>query len=88
MTKPTPAGQMVARALDADVPAGWVTADEVSGGDPGLRADLQRRRIGQLIPFIDCQPGNPGAQHRSDALSSDRGPGRTLPSVLIQYHQL
>ena len=40
---------MIARALDAGVPSGWVTGDEVYGGDPGLRADLERRRVGYVL---------------------------------------
>ncbi len=38
-TKPKLARRMISRALDAGVPASWVTADEVYGADPGLRAD-------------------------------------------------
>ena len=36
-TKPELARVMLERALDAGVPAGWVTADEVYGGSPALR---------------------------------------------------
>ena len=36
-TKPELARRMLARALDAGVPAGWLTADEVYGQDKGLR---------------------------------------------------
>jgi hypothetical protein len=32
---------MLERALDAEVPAAWVTADEVDGGDPALRCWLE-----------------------------------------------
>src|SRR5260370_26817707 len=48
-TKPKLARAMIARALDTGVPAGWVTGDEVYGGDPGLRADLERRRIRYVL---------------------------------------
>ncbi|AWS48996.1 IS701 family transposase [Streptosporangium sp. 'caverna'] len=48
-TKPGLARQMIAAALDAGVPASWVTADEVYGADPGLRADLEQRRIGYVL---------------------------------------
>jgi SRSO17 transposase len=48
-TKPKLARAMIARALEAGIPAGWVTGDEVYGGDPGLRADLERRRIGYVL---------------------------------------
>ena len=44
-TKPQLAKAMLERALDAHVPAGWVTADEVSGGDARLRAFLEDRDL-------------------------------------------
>jgi SRSO17 transposase len=48
-TKPKLARRMIARALDAGTPAGWVTGDEVYGADPGLRADLERRQSGYVL---------------------------------------
>jgi SRSO17 transposase len=48
-TKPQLARQMISRALDAGTPAAWVTGDEVYGSDPGLRADLERRRMGYVL---------------------------------------
>ena len=48
-TKPKLARAMLARALDAGTPAAWVTGDEVYGADPGLRADVERRRIGYVL---------------------------------------
>jgi SRSO17 transposase len=48
-TKPGLARRMLGRALDAGAPAAWVTGDEVYGADPGLRADLERRRIGYVL---------------------------------------
>src|SRR5215469_4006974 len=48
-TKPKLARRMIARALDAGTPAAWVTADEVYGADPGLRADLERRQVGYVL---------------------------------------
>ena len=48
-TKPKLARAMIARALDAGTPAAWVTGDEVYGGDPGLRADLERRQTGYVL---------------------------------------
>src|SRR4029453_3692127 len=48
-TKPALARRMLARALDAGVPAGWVAGDEVYGADPGLRADLEARRTGYVL---------------------------------------
>jgi hypothetical protein len=41
-----PAARMLARALDAGVPAAWVTGDEVYGANPGLRAELEVRGVG------------------------------------------
>jgi SRSO17 transposase len=48
-TKPQLALQMIRAALDAGVPAGWVTGDEVYGADPALRAELQARRVGYVL---------------------------------------
>ena len=48
-TKPQLARRMIARALDAGIPAAWVTGDEVYGADPGLRADLERRQSGYVL---------------------------------------
>ena len=48
-TKPALARRMIGRALDAGTPAAWVTADEVYGADPGLRADLERRQTGYVL---------------------------------------
>jgi SRSO17 transposase len=48
-TKPKLARRMIARALDAGTPAGWVTGDEVYGADPGLHADLEGRQIGYVL---------------------------------------
>ncbi|GAA3691488.1 hypothetical protein GCM10022267_91680 [Lentzea roselyniae] len=45
-TKPELAALMLGRALDGGVPARWVAADEVYGGNPVLRAGLERRRVG------------------------------------------
>ena len=43
-TKPQLARAMLARALDAGVPADWVTADEVYGGDRSLRLWLEAQQ--------------------------------------------
>ena len=42
-TKPQLALEMIERALDAEVPAKWVVADEVYGGDGKLRRALEAR---------------------------------------------
>jgi SRSO17 transposase len=43
-TKAQLARELLERALDAGVPAAWVSADEVYGQDPSLRGWLQDRR--------------------------------------------
>ncbi len=48
-TKPALATEMIGAALDAGVLAGWVAGDEVYGADPGLRAELERRRTGYVL---------------------------------------
>ncbi|MFB9239996.1 IS701 family transposase [Plantactinospora siamensis] len=52
-TKPALARQMIAAALEADVPFRWVTGDEVYGADPNLRADLEDHTIGYALA-IGC----------------------------------
>ena len=53
-TKPELACQMVLRALDAGVPAGWVAGDEVYGQHPGLRRALEERDM----PYVLAVPSN------------------------------
>jgi SRSO17 transposase len=48
-TKPALAKVMITGALDAGTPAAWVTADEVYGQDPQLRAELARRGLGYVL---------------------------------------
>jgi SRSO17 transposase len=55
-TKPQLAQQMLTRALDAQVPAGWVTADEVYGGDARLRAFLEQRDLAYVLAVKATQP--------------------------------
>jgi SRSO17 transposase len=54
-TKPKLARRMIARALDAGIPAAWVTGDEVYGADPGLRADLEGRQAGYVLAVAASQ---------------------------------
>jgi SRSO17 transposase len=44
---------MLERALEAGVPASWVTADEVYGQDPALRVWLEGRRMAHVLA-IKC----------------------------------
>ncbi len=48
-TKPALAKRMIIDALDARVPAAWVTGDEVYGGDPKLRSALESRGTGYVL---------------------------------------
>jgi len=55
-TKPALARQMITDALDAGTPAAWVTADEVYGQDPELRAELARRGLGYVLAVAKSHP--------------------------------
>jgi SRSO17 transposase len=55
-TKPQLARVMLQRALDAGVPAGWVTADEVYGGDPALRRFLEDRGLSYVLAVKSIEP--------------------------------
>jgi SRSO17 transposase len=48
-TKPQLAQVMLERALDAGVPASWVTADEAYGGAPSLRRFLEDRGLSYVL---------------------------------------
>ncbi len=48
-TKPALAKRLIIGALDAGVPAPWVTGDEVYGGDPKLRGELESRGTGYVF---------------------------------------
>jgi SRSO17 transposase len=48
-TKPELARVMLERAVDAGVPAAWVTADEVYGGSPTLRVWLEGRGLWHVL---------------------------------------
>jgi SRSO17 transposase len=68
-TKPVVAMAMLGRALDAGVPASWVTGDEVYGADLGLRAVLEARGVGYVAGGGLRPPGRlRRATHRADAL--------------------
>jgi SRSO17 transposase len=55
-TKPQLAQAMLARALAGGVPAEWVTADEVYGGDARLRAFLEQRDVAYVLAVKATQP--------------------------------
>jgi SRSO17 transposase len=49
MTKPQLARQMIARALAAGVPCGWVTGDSVYGSDWRMRSWLEERQLSYVL---------------------------------------
>jgi SRSO17 transposase len=75
-TKTELARKMLARALDAGVPAAWVTADEAYGKDQKFRAWLEQRRIGYAVAVACSQaiPGSAGTS-RADVLAA-HAPGQ------------
>jgi SRSO17 transposase len=56
---------MVERALDAGVPASWVTADEVYGQDPALRGWLEGRQMAYVLAIKSSELLAVGAGRRS-----------------------
>jgi SRSO17 transposase len=82
-TKPELARQMLTRALEAAVPAAWVTGDEVYGGDRRLRMMLEQRGQPFVLAVKCSEPlwhfGVPGrTQPRADAIAA------TLPAEAWQ----
>src|SRR5918994_5207942 len=58
-TKPELARMMLERALEAGVPAGWVTADAVYGGNPALRGWLEGRQLPYVLAVKCTEPLRP-----------------------------
>jgi SRSO17 transposase len=80
-TKPSLATQMLARTLEAGVPAAWVTGDEVYGADPGLRAELEARGVGYVLAVAcDHRVVAAGDTYRADILLA-RVPARAWQCV-------
>jgi SRSO17 transposase len=75
-TKTDLARAMLARALDAGVPAAWVTADEAYGKDYKFRSWLEERRTGYVVavPCSQAIPGSAGTS-RADVLAA-HAPGQ------------
>ena len=73
-TKPGLAQVMLARALDAGVPCGWVAGDEVYGGDRRLRVWLEERDVPHVL-----------AVKRTEPLwaATDRGPIQVAAADLV-----
>jgi SRSO17 transposase len=74
-TKPELARRMLQRALDAGVPAGWVTADEVYGNSPALRGWLEARRLPYVLAVKATEPlPSPRGPSTSAARLAERTP--------------
>lgn len=80
-TKPVLARQMLARALDAGVPASWVTADEAYCADSKFRSWLEDRRVGYVVavPSNQTIPAVGGHLPRRRAGGPDTGSGVETP---------
>jgi SRSO17 transposase len=72
-TKPRLAQLMLERALDAGVPASWVTADEVYGSSPALREWLEERHVPHVLA-VKCT--------ELLELDSPKGPAQTSAEEL------
>jgi len=74
---PSPlAREMIARALDAGVPAAWVAGDEVYGADSKLRTALQERAIGYVLAVACDHQITTGAGKHSAKTLARRLPAR------------
>jgi SRSO17 transposase len=73
-TKPQLAQRMLQRALEAGVPARWVTGDEVYGGDRRLRVWLEQQEMPHVL-----------AVRRDEPLwaTTDQGPAQVAAATLI-----
>jgi SRSO17 transposase len=71
-TKPAQALTMILRAVDAGLPARWVTADEAYGQDSKFRIGLQQARIGYVVAIPRSQkiPTTAGSA-RADYLAAN-----------------
>jgi len=68
-TKPALAQRMIISALDAGVPASWVTGDEVYGADSALRSACRDRGVGYVLA-VACNHHVVTAGCRIDALAA------------------
>jgi SRSO17 transposase len=81
-TKPQLAQQMLARAVDAQVPARWVTADAADGGDARRRAWLEEHDLAYVLAVKatgrcgrPASTAPPRSQHANCSPGCPRGRG-------------
>ena len=73
---------MITAALDAGVPASWVTGDEVYGADPSLRETLEQRGVGYVLAIAGNRRVRIGrGARRVDQLTAVL-PARVLAAVV------
>src|SRR6516164_2992653 len=70
-TKPELARQLLGRALDAGVPARWVTADEAYGQDHKFRIFCEQRRLGYVVAVPCSQSTGPGTGYGNTGSRAD-----------------
>ena len=80
-TKPTLARALIDRAVQAKTPAAWVTADEVYGADPKLRAAIRGHHLGYVLAIS----ANRHVPTTAGAIRVDRLPAQ-LPKRAWQKH--
>jgi SRSO17 transposase len=80
-TKPTLAGALIARAVDAKIPAAWVAGDEVYGADPKLRAAIRGHGLGYVLAVA----ANRRVPTAAGPIRVDQLPAE-LPSWVWQKH--
>jgi SRSO17 transposase len=80
-TKPTLAATLVARAVQAKVPAAWVAGDEVYGADPRLRAEIRGHGLGYVLAVA----ANRRVPTQAGPIRVDRLPDH-LPTRAWQKH--
>ncbi len=70
-TEPEPAARMTVRFLDAGHRMGWVTGDEVYGGNPKLRSALEERQAGYVLAVAcSAEVTTAAGRFRADALAA------------------
>ncbi|MDF2260060.1 IS701 family transposase [Streptomyces ferralitis] len=70
-TKPELAARMIGRFFDTGHRVGWVTGDEVYGGNPKLRAALEERQVGYVLAVASShEVAARAGKFRADALAA------------------
>ena len=70
---------MIARAVEAGVPARWVSGDEVYGADPDLRDRLEALQLGYVLGIgcnrrVTVHGARGGVRMRADQIAAGLGP--------------